>query len=115
VTIAIVLQLGESVAGVASGLADNTDAGQLAEFGAGIALPLLSDPSAVDDNIRMFKIIVSILILSQVAALSLIGTRLRGGGLTSALGQAIQLLWVAGLASLFTAIVLERATAVFGI
>ena len=115
VTIAIVLQLGESVAGVASGLADNADAGQLAEFGAGIALPLLSDSSSVDDNIRMFKVIVSILVLSQVAALSLIGTRLRGGGLTSALGQAIQLLWVAGLASLFTAIVLERATSVFGI
>ncbi len=115
VTIAIVLQLGESVSGVAAGLADNTDASQLAEFGAGIALPILSESGSVDENIRMFKIIVSILILSQVAALSLIGTRLRGGGLTSALGQAIQLLWIAGLTSFFTAVVLEGATSVFGI
>ena len=115
VTIAIVLQLGEAVAGVASGITDNADVSALADFGAGIALPIMEDSSSVDTNIRMFKIIVSILILGQVTAVSLIATRLRGGGLTSALGQAIQLLWVAGIASFVTAVLLERASSVFGI
>ena len=115
VTIAIVLQLGEAVAGVASGITDNADVSALADFGAGIALPIMEDSSSVDTNIRMFKIIVSILILGQVTAVSLIATRLRGGGLTSALGQAIQLLWVAGIASFITAVLLERASSVFGI
>ena len=36
-------------------------------------------------------------------------------GRTSALGQAIQLLWVAGIASFITAVLLERASSVFGI
>ena len=115
VTIAIVLQLGEAVAGVASGITDNADVSALADFGAGIALPIMEDSSSVETNIRMFKIIVSILILGQVVAVSLIATRLRGGGLTSALGQAIQLLWVAGIASFITAVLLERASSVFGI
>ena len=78
VTTAIVLQLGEAIAGVASGLVD-TDVNALTEFGAGIALPVMEDASFVDENIRMFKIIISLLILMQVVAVSSIATRLRGG------------------------------------
>ena len=114
VTTAIVLQLGEAIAGVASGLVD-TDVSMLTEFAGGIALPVMEDASSVEDNIRMFKIIISLLILMQVVAVSSIATRLRGGTRTSAIGQMIQLTWVAGLASLFTAIVLEQASSIFSV
>ena len=114
VTTAIVLQLGEAIAGVASGLAD-TDVSMLTEFAGGSAVPVMEDASAVEDNIRMFKIIISILILMQVVAVSSIATRLRGGTRTSAIGQMIQLTWVAGLASLFTAIVLDQASSIFSV
>ena len=114
VTTSIVLQLGDAIAGVASNLVD-TDVGVLTEFAGGIALPVMEDASSVEDNIRMFKIIISILILMQVVAVSSIATRLRGGTRTSAVGQMIQLPWVAGLASLFTAIVLEGASSIFSV
>ena len=114
VTTSIVLQLGDAIAGVASNLVD-TDVGVLTEFAGGIALPVMEDASSVEDNIRMFKIIISILILMQVVAVSSIATRLRGGTRTSAVGQMIQLTWVAGLASLFTAIVLEGASSIFSV
>ncbi|MBR68877.1 MAG: hypothetical protein CMA86_05140 [Euryarchaeota archaeon] len=114
VTTAIVLQLGEAIAGVASGLVD-TDVNALTEFGAGIALPVMEDASFVDENIRMFKIIISLLILMQVVAVSSIATRLRGGTRTSALGQMIQLTWVAGLASFFTAVMLDQASSIFSL
>ena len=114
VTIAIVLKLGEAIAGVATGFTE-TDVGALADFGAGVALPVMEDASSVGSNIRMFKVIVSILILGQIAAVSIIATRLRGGGKISAFGQIIKLIWVAGITSLFTAIVLDGASSMFGI
>ena len=114
VTIAIVLKLGDSIAGVASNFTD-TDVSALSEFGAGLALPVMEDASGVGENIRMFKIIVSILILFQVAAVSIISNRLRGGARTTALGQAIQLLWIAGITSYITSRILEAASAVFGV
>jgi flagellar protein FlaJ len=114
VTTAIVLQLGEAIAGVATGMVD-TDVSTLSDFGGGVALPVMEDASAVDDNIRMFKIIISILILMQVVAVSSIATRLRGGTKTSAVGQMIQLTWIAGLASLFTAVLLEGASSIFSV
>jgi len=114
VTIAIVLKLGDSIAGVASNFTD-TDISALSEFGAGLALPVMEDASGVGENIRMFKIIVSILILFQVAAVSIISNRLRGGARTTALGQAIQLLWIAGITSYITSRILEAASAVFGV
>ena len=114
VTTAIVLQLGEAIAGVASGLVD-TDVNALTEFGAGIALPVMEDASFVDENIRMFKIIISLLMLMQVVAVSSIATRLRGGTRASALGQMIQLTWVAGLASFFTAVMLDQASSIFSL
>ncbi len=114
VTISIVLQLGEAIAGVATGLS-STDVGALQDFGSGIALPVMEDASSVEDNIRMFKIIVSILVLGQIIAVSAIATRLRGGGKTSAAGQAIQLLWIAGITSWITAVLLEGASSFFGV
>jgi len=114
VTTSIVLQLGEAIAGVASGLTD-TDVGTLSDFGGGVALPVMEDASSVDDNIRMLKLIISLLILMQVVAVSSIATRLRGGTRTSAIGQMIQLTWIAGLASFVTAIVLESASSIFSV
>lgn len=114
VTISIVLQLGDAIAGVASGLAD-TDVSALSDFGGGVALPVMEDSSSVGENIRMFKIVVSILILVQVIAVSMIATRLRGGGKTSALGQSINLLWIAGLTSLLTSVILDSASSIFSV
>ena len=114
VTTAIVLQLGDAIAGVATGLV-GTDVGALSDFGGGVALPVMEDASSVDDNIRMFKIIISLLIIMQVVAVSSIATRLRGGTRTSAIGQMIQLTWVAGIASLITAVLLESAGSIFSV
>ena len=113
VTISIVLQLGETIAGVATSIAESTDIGSITSAAGGFVLPVMEDPSAVEDNITLFKIIVSILILIQVLAVSLIATRLRGGGFTSAVGQMIQLLWVAALASLISAFILDGASMMF--
>ncbi len=113
VTISIVLQLGETIAGVATSIADSTDISSITDSSGGFVLPVMEDPSAVEDNIMMFKIIASILILVQVLAVSMIATRLRGGGFTSAVGQTIQLLWVAALASLLSSIILDGASSMF--
>ena len=113
VTISIVLQLGETIAGVATSIAESTDISTITDSSGGFVLPVMEDPSAVADNIMMFKIIASILILVQVLAVSMIATRLRGGGFTSAIGQTIQLLWVAALASLVSSIILDGASSMF--
>ena len=113
VTISIVLQLGETIAGVASSIAESTDIGSITDAAGGFVLPVMEDPSAVKDNIMMFKIIASVLILVQVLAVSFIATRLRGGGFTSAVGQTIQLLWIAALASLLSSFILDGASGLF--
>lgn len=113
VTISIVLQLGETIAGVATSIAESTDIKSITDSSGGFVLPVMEDPSAVNDNIMMFKIIASILILIQVLAVSMIATRLRGGGFTSAIGQTIQLLWVAALASLVSSVILDGASSMF--
>ena len=113
VTISIVLQLGETIAGVATSIAETTDIGSISDAAGDFVLPVMEDPSAVADNILMFKIIASVLILIQVLAVSFIATRLRGGGYTSALGQMIQLLWVAALASLISSFILDGASSMF--
>ena len=113
VTISIVLQLGETIAGVATSIAETTDIGSISDSAGDFVLPVMEDPSAVQDNILMFKIIASILILVQVLAVSLIATRLRGGGFTSAVGQMIQLLWVAAIASLVSSFILDGASSMF--
>ena len=113
VTISIVLQLGETIAGVATSIAETTDIGSISDAAGDFVLPVMEDPSAVEDNILMFKIIASILVLVQVLAVSFIATRLRGGGYTSALGQMIQLLWVAAIASLISSFILDGASSMF--
>ncbi|MGB0488489.1 MAG: type II secretion system F family protein [Candidatus Poseidoniaceae archaeon] len=113
VTISIVLQLGETIAGVATSIAETTDIGSISDAAGDFVLPVMEDPTAVEDNILMFKIIVSILILVQVLAVSFIATRLRGGGYTSALGQMIQLLWIAAIASLISSFILDGASSMF--
>ncbi|MCH1526618.1 MAG: type II secretion system F family protein [Candidatus Poseidoniaceae archaeon] len=113
VTISIVLQLGETIAGVATSIAESTDIGSITDAAGGFVLPVMEDPTAVDDNIFMFKVIASILILVQVLAVSFIATRLRGGGFTSAIGQMIQLLWIAALASLVSSFILDGASSMF--
>ena len=114
VTISIVMRLGDSIAGIATTFTENSNV-DLAQFGAQIALPIMDDASGVQENIRLFKIIVSILILFQVWAVSIISNRLRGGGMTTALGQSIQLLWVAGITSYITSLILESAAALFNV
>ena len=113
VTISIVLQLGETIAGVATSIAESTDIGSITDAAGGFVLPVMEDPSAVDENILMFKIIASILILVQIFAVSLISTRLRGGGFTSAIGQIIQLMWIAAIASLVSSYILDGASSMF--
>ena len=113
VTISIVLQLGETIAGVATSIAETTDIGSISDAAGDFVLPVMEDPTAVEDNILMFKIIASVLILVQVLAVSFIATRLRGGGYTSALGQMIQLLWVAAIASLISSFILDGASSMF--
>lgn len=116
VTIAIILKLGTAIGGTATGISENLDAGsQLSEYGGGIALPVMESSEAIDQNIMLFKIIVSILIIIQVFSVSMISTRMRGGGFTSGLGQSTNLLWVAAIASLLTAITLESMSSMFGI
>ena len=113
VTISIVLQLGETIAGVATGIAETTDIGALTEAAGGFGLPVMENAGAVEQNIMLFKIIVSILVLVQVLAVSLIATRLRGGGITSAIGQTVQLLWIAAIASLVSSFILDGASSMF--
>lgn len=113
VTISIVLQLGETIAGVATGLSETTDIASITQSAGGFALPVMENPGAVEENIILFKIIVSILILVQVLAVSFIATRLRGGGFTSALGQIIKLLWIAAIASLVSSFILDGASSMF--
>ncbi|MEC8669678.1 MAG: type II secretion system F family protein [Candidatus Thermoplasmatota archaeon] len=113
VTISIVLQLGETIAGVATSIAETTDIGSISDAAGDFVLPVMEDPTAVEDNILMFKIIASILVLVQVLAVSFIATRLRGGGYTSALGQMIQLLWIAAIASLVSSFILDGASSMF--
>ena len=112
VTISIVLQLGGTISGVASGFT-NIDVGSIADSGAGFGLPALENNAVIDENIRAFKITISILILVKVSILGAIATRLRGGGRTSAVGQMVQMVWIAGITSLITAIIMDASMGMF--
>ena len=112
VHISIVLQLGGTISGVASGFT-NIDVGSIADSGAGFGLPALENNAVIDENIRAFKITISILILVKVSILGAIATRLRGGGRTSAVGQMVQMVWIAGITSLITAIIMDASMGMF--
>ena len=55
VTISIVLQLGETIAGVATSIAETTDIGSISDAAGDFVLPVMEDPTAVADNILMLK------------------------------------------------------------
>ncbi len=112
IAIAVVFQLGSNVAGVAQGM-DDMDFGQLTSDAGGLGLPVLEDPSGVDANIALFKIITSILIILMVLILSSIGSRLRGGGIAITLGGISSMLWIAAITSFATVILLDATLGVF--
>ena len=114
VTISIILQLGGTISGVASGLG-GVDVGAIADSSAGFGLPALENNAVIDENIRAFKITISILVLIKVTILGAIATRLRGGGKTSAIGQMIQMVWIAGITSLITAVLMDASMGMFSL
>ena len=112
VTISIIKQLGGTISGVASGLG-STDIDSIASGGAGFGLPALENNAVIDENIQAFKVTISILIVLKIITLGAISTRLRGGGVTSAVGQMVQMTWLAAITSLLVAIMMDAALGVF--
>jgi archaellum biogenesis protein FlaJ (TadC family) len=112
VTISIIKQLGGTISGVASGLG-STDVDAIASGGAGFGLPALENNAVIEENIQAFKVTISILIVLKIITLGAISTRLRGGGVTSAVGQMVQMTWLAGITSLLVAIMMDAAMGVF--
>ena len=114
ITIYIVRGLGESISGVASGLTD-VDLSSVTEGAAGFGLPALDDNTVIDQNIYLFKVVISILIILQILIMSAIGNRLRGGGWSTTLGQGVQMLWLSAIVSLITSLILDWSSGLFGI
>jgi len=112
VTIGVVSSLGGSVAGVADGLAEGAAASLPTQAG-GFGVPVMDDASTVGENIFLFKIIVSLLVLFMIIILGLISARIRGGGWTISTGQFIAMLWVAGVTSYLTTSMLESTMTFF--
>jgi archaellum biogenesis protein FlaJ (TadC family) len=112
IAIAVVFQLGSNVAGVAQGMED-MDVGQITSNAGGLGLPVLDDPGGVEENIALFKIVTSILIILMVLILSAIGSRLRGGGIAITLGQISSMMWIAAITSFATVILLDATLGVF--
>ena len=81
--------------------------------GVDVALPGLSETGGVDQNIAVFQIMGSLLIVITIVVLGLITARIRGGGTTLVLGQMIQMMWVAGLANLCSAWILTQSGGLF--
>tara|TARA_Y100001980_G_C14556080_1_gene346343 strand:+ start:2967 stop:4634 length:1668 start_codon:yes stop_codon:yes gene_type:complete len=114
ITIYIVRGLGESISGVASGMTD-VDLSSVTDGAAGFGLPALEDNAAIEQNIYLFKVIISILIILQIIILSAIGNRLRGGGWSTTLGQGVQMLWLSAIVSFLTSLMLDWSSGLFGI
>lgn len=114
ITIYIVRGLGESISGVASGMTD-VDLSSIADGAAGFGLPALDDNAVIEQNIYLFKVIISILIILQIIILSAIGNRLRGGGWSTTLGQGVQMLWLSAIVSFLTSVMLDWSSGLFGI
>lgn len=112
ITIEIVAGLGEQIAEVAAGLlssgASGAGAGDLA-----VGLPVLTDTAGVEQNIIVFNITSSFLIIVVIIVLGFITARIKGGGFTLSLGQMIQMMWVAAIASGLSAFVLTNSVGVF--
>ena len=112
ITISIVQGLGSSISGVAQGLVE-TDVGEIPELAGGFGLPVLDDSTVVEENIFLFKILVSVLVLMMIMILGLISARIRGGGIALSIGQMITMLWVAGFTSFLTAVILDASIGLF--
>jgi len=112
ITIEIVAGLGEQIAEVAAGLvqtgANGVGAGDLA-----VGLPVLTDTAGVEQNILVFNVTSSFLIIIVIVVLGFITARIKGGGFTLSLGQMIQMMWVAAIASGLSAFVLSNSVGVF--
>ena len=113
ITTSIIAGLGETIAQVAQGLVDGAGQTGTAAGGVDVALPVLSDTGGVEQNIRVFQYMGSFLIVLSIVVLGLITARIRGGGTTLVLGQMIQMMWVAGLANLFSAWILTQSVGLF--
>lgn len=112
ITISIVQGLGSSISGVAQGIT-GTDVAAIPELSGGFGLPVLDDSTVVEENIFLFKIVVSVLVLLMIVILGLISARIRGGGITLSVGQMISMLWVAGITSYLTAVILDASIGLF--
>ena len=116
VTNTIILELGDSIGGIAGDFT-NVDLGSVTDTGAGggggFGLPALDDNTVINQNIFLFKIVVSVLIILKVITLSAISTRMRGGGFASAIGMMVQMTWIAGITSLLTVVMLESSLSMF--
>ncbi len=114
ITIYIVRGLGESISGVASGMTD-IDLTSVTDGAAGFGLPALDDNAVIEQNIYLFKVVISALIILQIIILSAIGNRLRGGGWSTTLGQGVQMLWLSAIVSFLTSLMLDWSSGLFGI
>ena len=114
ITIYIVRGLGESISGVASGMTD-IDLSSVTDGAAGFGLPALDDNAVIEQNIYLFKVVISLLIILQIIILSAIGNRLRGGGWSTTLGQGVQMLWLSAIVSFLTSLMLDWSSGLFGI
>jgi len=113
ITTSIIAGLGETIAQVAQGLVDAGGEVGTAAGGVDVALPVLSETGGVEQNIMIFQILGSILIVISIVVLGLITARIKGGGTSLVLGQMIQMMWVAGLANAGAAWVLETSVGLF--
>ncbi len=112
VTISVVSSLGGSIAGVAEGLQEDASS-TLPAMSGNFGVPVMDDSSAVMENIFLFKIVVTLLILFMIVILALISARIRGGGWTISTGQFVMMLWVAGVTSYGTTSMLENTMSFF--
>ncbi len=112
ITISIVQGLGSSISGVAQGIVQ-TDVAGIPQLSGGFGLPVLDDSTVVEENIFLFKILVSILVMMMIMILGLISARIRGGGIALSIGQMITMLWVAGFTSFLTAVLLDASIGLF--
>ena len=113
ITIEIVAGLGEQIAEVAAGLLEAGQSGDIGGGGIAVGLPVLTDTAGVDQNIQVFNILSSLLIIVVIVVLGLITSRIKGGGFTLSLGQMIQMMWIAAIASGASAFVLSNSVGVF--
>ena len=113
-TIAVVLELGDAIGGivgVGEGTLDTDDILNL-------LVESLSSPSSNRrswDRTSTCTRSWSHCLIIQVATVSAIAGRLRGGQTMSVIGQTIQLIWIAGITSLVTGTIIARATSLFNL